>query len=160
QVFRGMTPAAFAGLRLGVASIVFLIAIVISRWLRTRGTRLRARLVEITPGGQDSLSIFRTTSLSGRDWWLLALLRAVGHFAYQAVFMEGLARTSVANASLLIGCTPMAVALASAALGTERLTAMFWIGALLSLTGIYLIVGRAHGAGGASFTGDLLVAIA
>lgn len=160
HVFRNMTPAAFASVRLGVASLVFLIAIGISRWLRTRATGLRERLVEITPGGQDSLSVFRTTTLSRRDWWLLAVLGAVGHFAYQAVFMEGLAQTSVANASLLIGCTPMAVALASAALGTERLTTMFWVGATLSLSGIYLIVGRAHGAGGASFTGDLLVVIA
>jgi drug/metabolite transporter (DMT)-like permease len=160
QVLRSMTPAAFASVRLGVASLVFLIAIGISRWLRTRGRGVRARLVEITPGGQDSLSVFRTTTLSSRDWWLLVVLGAIGHFAYQAVFMEGLARTSVANASLLIGCTPMAVALASAALGTERLTAMFWIGATLSLSGIYLIVGRAHGAGGASFTGDVLVVIA
>jgi drug/metabolite transporter (DMT)-like permease len=91
---------------------------------------------------------------------LLAVLGFIGHFLYQAFFIEGLARTSVANASLLIGCTPMAVSLANAALGLERLNRMHWIGTALSLAGIYLVVGRANGAGGASLTGDVIMAIA
>jgi drug/metabolite transporter (DMT)-like permease len=164
-VLRHISPRAFIALRLTFATLVFLAAIAISRRFRARGPRgndpVRETIADITPGGDDTLAIFRTsTTLSRRDWMLLVVLGFIGHFLYQAFFIEGLARTSVANASLLIGCTPMAVSLANAALGLERLSRMHWIGTALSLGGIYLVVGRANGAGGASLAGDVIMAIA
>ncbi len=81
---------------------------------------VRETIADITHSGDGTLAaIFRTSTLSRRDWMLLGVLGFIGHFLYQAFFIEGLERTSVANASLLIGCTPMAVSLANAALGLE-----------------------------------------
>jgi drug/metabolite transporter (DMT)-like permease len=163
-VLQHISPRAFIALRLTLATLVFLAAITISRRFRARGPRgsdpVRETIADITPGGDSTLAIFRTSQLNRRDWMLLAVLGFIGHFLYQAFFIEGLARTSVANASLLIGCTPMAVSLANAALGTERLNRMHWIGTALSLAGIYVVVGRANGAGGASLAGDVIMAIA
>lgn len=163
-ILRKLPPPAFAAMRLLLASLVFLAAIAISRWLRRRSQGVRETIVDLTPGGTDSLAIFRVTTLSGRDWRLLVALAIFGHFLYQLFFIEGLARTSVANASLMIGCTPIAVALASAALGQERLTIMHWIGAALSLGGIYLVVAlggtSTDAMARASLTGDALMAVA
>lgn len=149
-VLRKMPPLAFSALRMLIACGVFLAAIAVSRWLRLHARGLREQVVRVTPGGQDSLAIFRTSSLTGRDWWRLCLLGLVGHAGYQVLFIEGLARTSVANASLIIGCVPIFVALASAALGQERLGPAHWIGAALSLTGVYLVVGGAGLVGAAA----------
>lgn len=94
--------------------------------------------------------------LTRRDWVQLALLGVVGHFLYQIFFMGGLARTSVANSSLLVGCSPVAVSLASAWAGHERVSRGQWIGVALSALGIYLIVGRGAELAGANLAGDLL----
>jgi len=47
------------------------------------------------------------------------------------------------------------VALAGAAFGEERVTAVHWLGALLSLGGIYLVVGRGASVTGSTLRGDL-----
>jgi drug/metabolite transporter (DMT)-like permease len=94
--------------------------------------------------------------LDGRDWISLVTLGVVGHFAYQLLFMAGVARTSVANSSLVFGCTPVTVALMSSFLGHERITAARWAGVALSLAGIYLVVGQANQRGASAF-GDLLI---
>ena len=91
-----------------------------------------------------------------RDWVSLITLGIVGHFVYQLLFMAGVARTSVANSSLVFGCTPVTVALLSSSLGHERITPARWAAVALSLTGIYLVVGQANQRG-ASLFGDLLI---
>jgi len=90
-----------------------------------------------------------------RDWLRLAAIGAAGHFVYQVFFMSGIARTSVSNSSLIIGCSPVAVSIASALAGHERIARPQWAGILLSLTGVYLVVGLGAGFGGASLAGDL-----
>jgi len=92
----------------------------------------------------------------GADWLRLAALGFVGHLVYQLCFMGGLARTSVANGSLIIGSTPIAVSLLTAAAGHERLGPAHWVGTLCSLGGLYAIVAWGGAAGGASLAGDLL----
>jgi drug/metabolite transporter (DMT)-like permease len=91
-----------------------------------------------------------------RDWIDLVTLGVIGHFVYQLLFMAGVARTSVANSSLVFGCTPVTVALLSSSLGHERITPVRWAGVALSLGGIYLVVGQANQRG-ASLFGDLLI---
>jgi drug/metabolite transporter (DMT)-like permease len=49
------------------------------------------------------------------------------------------------------------VALGSAVLGRERLGRLHWIGAALSIAGIYFVVGFGASFGGATLRGDLLV---
>jgi drug/metabolite transporter (DMT)-like permease len=94
--------------------------------------------------------------LDARDWAALAGLGVGGHFVYQWLFMSGVARTSVANSSLIFGCTPVAVALLSSWLGHERITPVRWAGVALSLAGMYLVVGQADQRG-ASVKGDLCI---
>jgi drug/metabolite transporter (DMT)-like permease len=118
----------FNVLRLVIASAIFLVAIAAKGW----------------------------PSVSRADWVRLALLGVVGHFIYQLCFIGGIARTTASNSSLLLGCSPVAVALASALAGHERVSKAQWVGAALSLIGIYLVVGTGAHFVGASLAGDLL----
>jgi drug/metabolite transporter (DMT)-like permease len=63
----------------------------------------------------------------------------------------------VSNCALINGATPVVVAIASAALGRERITRLHWLGAATSAFGIYLVVGHGAAFGGTHLTGDLLV---
>jgi drug/metabolite transporter (DMT)-like permease len=91
-----------------------------------------------------------------RDWRRLLALAAVGHFSYQFLFINGVATTSVANSSLIFGCTPVTVALLSALLGHERVTPRQWAGVGISLAGVVLVVSQASQRG-ASLAGDALI---
>ena len=104
----------FNALRLSLASAVFLVAIA----LRGRPALARA------------------------EWLRLLFLGLVGHLCYQLCFLAGVARTSVANSSLIFGCTPVAVAVMSSVAGHERLTLPRWLAAVLSFAGIVAVVGH------------------
>jgi drug/metabolite transporter (DMT)-like permease len=130
-VLRELPPLGFNTLRLVVASALF--------------------LATLAAAGSDE-------RLRGREWVHLAWLGFVGHFLYQICFMLGLARTSVANSTVILGCTPVLVTLVSAAISPdERIGAAQWAGATLSALGIYIAVGRQAELGGASLIGDLLM---
>jgi drug/metabolite transporter (DMT)-like permease len=86
-------------------------------------------------------------------------LGLVGHTLYQYLFVGGLARTSVANSSLLIAMTPVLIALLTAA-GGHHIKRQHWAGTALSLLGIYLVIGRGIRFAGESAHGDLMVAAA
>ena len=145
HAFRQIDPQAFNALRMLIASTVFLSILAATR----RGPP--AGRAEGTIAG-----IFYTPSpVTGRDWLRLAGLGLVGHCLYQYSFVAGLAGTSVANAALLAGSSPVLIALAIAAMGEERLGIGHWLGALLSLVGIYLVVGRGMRVGGSTLRGDL-----
>ena len=128
SAIREIPPQAFNALRMGVASAVFAAA------LGAHGLPRVARA----------------------DWLRLALLGMIGHFVYQACFMGGLARTTASNSALIIGCSPVAVSIASALAGHERVPRAQWAGVLLSVVGVYLVVGTGARFGGASLAGDLL----
>jgi drug/metabolite transporter (DMT)-like permease len=146
--FRELNPQAFNAARMVIASIAFLVVI---------GT-LQLRPAAAANGVS---SIFRTPArMTGRDWLELAALGFVGHFLYQYVFIGGLALTTVANSSLLLAATPVVIALMSAPLGYERVGARHWIGAALSMLGIYIVVGRNVRLSGDGRTGDLLMVAA
>jgi drug/metabolite transporter (DMT)-like permease len=53
--------------------------------------------------------------------------------------------------------TPVLIAIMSAVMGQERISPLHWLGAVLSLAGIYLVVGVGLGAGKDSLRGDLLM---
>lgn len=144
HAFGELDPQAFNAIRMTVASAVFLAAMAAIRGLPS------ARRAEGT-----FASIFYTPSpISGRDWLGLAALGVVGQCFYQYWFVGGLAATSVSNAALILAFTPVLIALIGAALGVERVTATQWIGAVLSLGGIYLVVGRMS-VNGSTLRGDL-----
>lgn len=144
HAFEQVPSQPFNALRLLLAASVFQIAI------QAAGRRARA--------GARVPSVFHTPhALTARDRIDLVWLGLLGHFAYQMCFSSGVAATSVSNAALIIGATPVAIALLSAALGRERIGPLHWIGAAVSVAGIYLIVGRGASFGGATGQGDLLV---
>ena len=127
-VLRELPPPAFNALRLLIASSVYLV--LVATTARTRP--------------------------AGREWLDLAALGLFGQFLYQLFFMNGLARTSVANASLIIGWVPVVVALVSAGLGLERLSRMHWVGIALSVVGIYFVVALDAGLSAETLIGDAL----
>ena len=51
------------------------------------------------------------TRPSRREWIQLAGLGLYGQFLYQLFFLNGMSRTSVADASLIVGLVPLVVAL-------------------------------------------------
>jgi drug/metabolite transporter (DMT)-like permease len=66
----------------------------------------------------------------------------------------GIARTSVSHAALIVGATPVLVALFSIGLGRARVGVLAWLGFAVALTGVGVIVSRG---GSADLRGDLLV---
>jgi len=128
SAIREIPPQAFNALRMGVASAVFLAALLATGLPR----------------------------IARSDWARLAVLGTVGHFIYQVCFMGGLARTTASNSALIIGCSPVAVSIASALAGHERVPRSQWAGVLLSIFGVYLVVGTGAEFGGSSLVGDLL----
>jgi drug/metabolite transporter (DMT)-like permease len=144
HAFVQMDPQAFNAVRMLVASAAFLTIIVAARRLREAGGRLVSVVVTPAP-------------ITRRDWMTLTLLGLIGHAGYQFFFIGGLARTSVANSSLMLAATPVVIAMISAALGHERIGRLHWLGAALSVFGIYLVVGHGAAAGGSSLTGDAMM---
>lgn len=156
SAFAIMDAQAFNAVRMVIASAVFLAIIV---FVRQRGGPLGAGGPAWPPAREARrwASIFVTPEpITRRDWMTLVALGIVGHTAYQYFFIGGLARTSVANSSLMLAATPVVIALVSAVLGYERIGRAHWLGAALSIAGIYLVVRHAP-AGSSSIAGDLMM---
>ena len=146
--FRELDPQAFNALRMVIASVAFLAVI---------GT-LQLRPLHAAGG---IATIFQTpTRVSRRDVIELIVLGVIGHFLYQYFFIGGLALTTVANSSLLLAATPVVIALLSAALGQERVGLRHSIGALLSMAGIYVVIGQNVTLHGRGVKGDLMMVAA
>ncbi|MDP3716532.1 MAG: DMT family transporter [Acidobacteriota bacterium] len=95
--------------------------------------------------------------LTRADWLQLLFLGAVGTFLYQLCFVGGVRRTSVANGSLIVGCSPIVIALLSAWAGHERIKPVRWVGVFLALGGLYLVVGRGAELSSQTLYGDALM---
>jgi drug/metabolite transporter (DMT)-like permease len=117
---RDFPELAFNAVRLIIGSSIFVAAI---WWTRRRGA-----------------PVVRT--ISRNDWLRLIALGVVGHFLYQLLFLGGIKRTSVGNGSLIVGSSPVVIALLSALAGHERVTPLRWLGVILALGGLYLVVGH------------------
>ena len=142
--FQEIPQQPFNALRMVLASIVFAAAIT---WIFGHAKK----------GATPPRFLFTHEPLARRDILALAGLGLIGHFAYQLAFVGGVARTSVANSSLIIGATPVCIAIVSAALGKERVSWVHWLGAAVSSVGIWIVVGMGAGIGGATLTGDLMI---
>jgi drug/metabolite transporter (DMT)-like permease len=131
---REMPGPAFNGLRMVLASLVFLAII---SW-------------------RDGL-VRSVRAIPQRDWLPILGLSVLGHGLYQYLFLGGVARTSASNSALIFGCTPITVSLLSAWLGHERPGWTRWAGTVLSLTGIYFVVGQGARQGTSSLVGDAMI---
>ena len=99
-------------------------------------------------------------SLTAREWLALAGLGLVGHLIYQLGFIGSISRSSASNTALILGCSPVAVALLTAAVGHERVSRWHWAGAALSVLGIYALAGRGAALSNTSFRGDMAAVLA
>jgi len=145
RAFEEIAPHPFNAMRMTIASTVFLLAI--------RAARRRAR----GAAGAVSSVFYTPHPLSARDRWDLLWLGLVGHTGYQLCFASGLGMTSVSNAALIIGATPVVIATLSAALGRERIGRLHWMGAAVSASGIYFVVGHDASFSGATIRGDVIM---
>jgi drug/metabolite transporter (DMT)-like permease len=143
RAFAEIAPQAFNAMRMVIASGIFLVLMAAMR-----------RTPRYDGVFHSSASITR------RDWRNLIAIGIVGHFFYQYCFINGLALTSVANSSLMLAATPVVVAIVAAMAGWDRVGPLHWIGAALSMAGIYVAVGHGLHMGSESLRGDLLMAAA
>ncbi|MDD5563586.1 MAG: DMT family transporter [Thermoanaerobaculaceae bacterium] len=97
--------------------------------------------------------------ISRPDLVRLALLGVLGNTIYQMIFILGIARTTAANASLIMASCPVMVAVLGTALGRDRLPAPAWAGVGLAVAGLALLLasGRGGGLATGNLTGDLLI---
>jgi drug/metabolite transporter (DMT)-like permease len=127
------SPLAFNAVRFSLATLVMLLAL---RWQR------------------ESFSIARADLLPAIGLGLM------GHTLYQLVFINGMDRTSPANASLLMATSPLFVVIYGRILGIERTNRAVWAGIGVSFVGIVLLVLGGEGnvsLGGSTVLGDLLI---
>jgi drug/metabolite transporter (DMT)-like permease len=136
---RDFPEVSFNAFRLMLASLVFLAAMAI---VRTRAKR----------NGEPP-----APPVTRRDWRIIVVLGVLGTGFYQLLFLAGVARTSVANSSLIFGCTPVAIAILASAVGHDRLTPARWAGAALSFSGIYALVGLRAELSRTTLVGDALM---
>jgi len=153
RAFIEIDPQAFNAVRMVLAAMVFLVIIVAIRMLRAGGEANDA------DGGRHAVaSIWHTPArITRADWVGFAALGVIGHAGYQYLFIGGLALTTVANSSLLLAVTPVAIAIISAVLGEERIAPLHWAGGALSLFGIYIVVGGGIALGAGSLRGDAMM---
>ena len=155
RAFSEIDPTVFNAVRMSIASVLFITLILVLR--RVRNPRADAWLPS---GGSAAMNgVFHSPEpITSRDWAGLAALGIVGHFLYQYFFINGLALTSVANSSLMLAATPVMNALVTALMGEDQVSAIHWLGALLSMAGIYVVVGQEIHLGAHAVGGDLLMA--
>ena len=90
--------------------------------------------------------------------WPMLWLGVVGNTIYQALFMAGLDRTTVANGALLIATSPIMVTVLGGLFRVERLTRPVVLGVLIGFLGTVLVLGgRGVAVGRATLLGDAMV---
>ena len=111
--FRQFSPQGFNGLRLLFSALVLIFVLVI----RKEGLTLRRA-----------------------DLWAALGLGIIGHTGYQLFFIHGLNWTKVSNTSIIMGMTPVFIALLSTFLKHEKIQRAGWLGILISFVGFYLVI--------------------
>ena len=82
----------------------------------------------------------RTQRPSRRDAVRLALLGLLGHGVYQFCFIQGVARSTVATAALVLASSPALIGLVGRAIGTDHPSRRQWAGIALQLLGMAGVV--------------------
>jgi len=114
---------------------------------------VKAALAELSPlsfdalrmGGAALLTVIctwiieRDLSLPREAWIQVVVLGFIGHFCYQILFIVGLARTTASVSGLLLGTSPLFVALIGTLTRTEKLAAWNWAGVVLAFLGACLL---------------------
>ena len=107
------------------------------------------------------IAILRRERMTAGQLRLLLYTAAFGIPIQFLLQFNGLARTTVSHASLMVGAMPVLLAVAATLFAAERLDAVGWLALCGSTVGTSLVVlGGSHGATGRdtpTVTGDLLV---
>ena len=95
-----------------------------------------------------------------RDRWTLAGVSMLGIVANQTLFVNGLARTTATNTTLLTTTIPVFTLLLAVLFRVEKASLRPFLGVPLALAGVLLLLDlrRVH-LGTATLTGDLLIAV-
>ncbi|HKV44435.1 MAG TPA: DMT family transporter [bacterium] len=100
---------------------------------------------------RDSLRI------APRDWGRIIVVAILGNVLQQVTFINGIQLTTAGHSALMMGLSPLMVALVSAGRGIEEVGARTWTEIGLSLLGLVILVRPAAGqAASEMFVGDLL----
>ncbi len=103
----------------------------------------------------------RPIHVHGRDVPLILTAAALGVPVQFILQFEGLAKTTVSHASLMVGILPVLLAAAAAVFSHERLDRIGWVGLIASVVGAGLVALGASTSGGVgagpTLSGDLLV---
>jgi drug/metabolite transporter (DMT)-like permease len=117
--------------------------------------------LRFTVGGLLLLAFVRVMRLRSRPTrrFLLTSLGIglIGGTLYNVALTEGTSMTSASNAALIMATSPVWGMLLAAGLGVEPLRATNVIGAVVSLVGVVIILGRGLEGSGSSLVGDLMV---
>lgn len=90
----------------------------------------------------------------------VVFLGLLGGTFYQLLFVSGVPLTSVANAGLIFGLSPVVTSLISSMVGHEQLPWTRWAGGALSVVGLYFVVGAGAAVSASSVKGDALIFVA
>jgi drug/metabolite transporter (DMT)-like permease len=125
----GFKPLAYSTVRYGAATVIF-------TWF--------------------TYTVERSFQVRRRDVWLLLVAAGFGIWLNQLSYVYALTYANASTIALILGATPIFVALIAFAIGLERLHARFWIAAIVSFAGVALIALGKSGGVSASIKGDLL----
>ncbi|MFI3268688.1 MAG: EamA family transporter [Rikenellaceae bacterium] len=104
--------------------------------------------------------IFKRQRVEKRDFFKLFLIGAVGLGVTQALFMEGLSRTSPVDAAIITTFVPILVVVISVLFYAEKFTLPKVIGLVLGTTGALLVIIKSGGTADSSgdmFFGNILM---
>ena len=107
--------------------------------------------------------ILRWPRFTRREWLQLLLASLLGVPVQFLTQFYGLSLTTVSHAALMVGTMPGILALGATLFAGERLPLSGWLALAASSAGVAMIVlsgaGHAHGAGGPTLAGDLLIVL-
>lgn len=117
---RDIDPHAFNSVRLTLASLAYLV------------------VLAVRPSAVRALK---------RDIWKIAGLGLLGITAYQVFFIKAISIMNASAAAVVMGTSPIFIALLSTAVGQEKIHWAGWLGILLSFAGFFLVVSGQNGGG-------------
>jgi drug/metabolite transporter (DMT)-like permease len=116
---RSLSPHAFNAIRLSLASLAYL-AVLLAR-----------------PG--------RLALANKGDGWKAAGLGLLGITFYQVFFIKAVSMMNASTASIIMGTSPIFIALLATAVGEERISLAGWTGIAISFAGFLLVVAGDNG---------------
>jgi drug/metabolite transporter (DMT)-like permease len=123
---RSLSPHGFNAIRLGLAALAYAVVLAV-----------RPRAPRLTRKG---------------DGWKAAGLGLLGITFYQVFFIKAVSMMEASTASIVMGTSPIFIALLATAVGEERISPAGWAGIAISFGGFLLVVGGQNG--GLVFTWD------